>query len=120
MAFTPIDHGILTYDDFVESYKSGSLRLAVNTNAAGYLFTTTLKEYAGQQSLLRALAFGGFLGGFLAIYFIGWWSTALFAISILSVKSSRSHTDKAAIKAALNSEEAYRILTRERVIVISN
>lgn len=117
MAFNLIDPNSFSHVEFVEAYREGRLRLSVNTSAAGYLFPSVLKQYAGRQASYRVLAFGGGFAGLIAVYLLGWWSLCFFLLSFVGFKLSRAHTDKSAIKAALESEENYRIMTQNGVIV---
>lgn len=115
--FDPLD---VSHEKFVENYNNGKLKLAINTDAAGYLFQTVLIEHASKQANLRTLFFGGFLGGLIAIFFVGWWSLIGFAIGILGQKMSRSHTEQSVIIEALKNSESYSQLINEKIIVSFN
>ena len=117
MTFNIIDCSSLTSSEFIEAYRAGRLRLSVNTDAAGYLFSSVLKQDAGRQSSYRILFFGGILAGCIAIYVAGWWSLCFFFLSFIGFKASRAHSDKSAIQAALESEENYRFMMENGIIV---
>ena len=89
-----------THAEFVKKYKDGDLVLSVQTNAAGYLFKDILSEYAGRQATFRMILFGGFAGGIIAIFFVGWWSVIGFIIGIIGQRMSNAHTDKSVIEEA--------------------
>ena len=60
------------------------------------------------------------MAGFVAIYVAGWWSLCFFFLSFIGLKASRAHTDKSTIKAALESEENYRLMMERGIIVAVN
>ena len=105
-----------THAEFVKKYKDGDLVLSLQTNAAGYLFKDILSEYAGRQSTFRMMLFGGFAGGIIAIFFVGWWSVIGFIIGIIGLRMSNAHTDKSVIEAALKNKQAYEVLATSKIL----
>lgn len=111
--FDPLD---VSHERFKEMYHGGMISLTIDTNAASYLFESALSEYAGGQANYRALGFGGFIYGCIAIFFIGWWSLLGFAVGVAGFRLSRRHADKSVISAALGCSEIYALFARERIL----
>ncbi|MEM5470092.1 hypothetical protein [Celeribacter marinus] len=109
----PLD---VPHEEFKEKYRDGVIKLRVNTNEAGYLFNSVLSEYVGGQANYRGLGFGGFIFGFIAIFFVGWWSLLGFAIGVAGLNLSRRHTVKSVISAALGDAETYEFLSNNRIL----
>ena len=113
-----IDPAKISHAEFVRRFRQGEIILTVNTNAAGYLFRDLLSEYAWVQSNFRSLFFLGFIGGGVAIFFVGWWSLLGFLIGALGLIWSRRHTDRSVIDAAVKSERAYRALAEGKILAM--
>ena len=109
-----------THAEFVKRYEDGDLILSVQTNAAGYLFKDILAEYASRQSTFRMMLFGGFGGGFIAIFFVGWWSVIGFIIGIIGQRMSNAHTDKSVIEEALKNKQAYEVLASSKILAYNS
>ena len=109
-----------THAEFVKKYKDGDLVLSVQTNAAGYLFKDILSEYAGRQATFRMILFGGFAGGIIAIFFVGWWSVIGFIIGIIGQRMSNAHTDKSVIEEALKNEQAYEVFATSKILAYNS
>ncbi len=117
MAVTFFDLEKDTHANFVAKYSSGDLQVRIDTNAAGHLFQTILRaEYGQGQAVRRTIAFGGFLGGLISIFFVGWWSLIGFSIGFIGMKTSRSHTNKSVIDAALKYPSYYEALVKAKIL----
>ena len=106
-----------THSSFVERYNSNDLALRINTNAAGFAFQGILKrEYGGKQAMHRTFYFGGLLVGFIAIFFVGWWSLIGFLVGFIGLKSSRAHTNKSVIQESLKNPAAYEAFVKAKIL----
>jgi hypothetical protein len=107
---------------FVAKYRSGHITVTVEKNKAGFMYGSPSllpKKSRTQQALLRNIAFGGVLVGFVLFFFAPWWiALAVLALGLYMFPKVQNLAARHVLEAALENPHIYQSALQKNVLII--
>ena len=77
----------MDFNEFVEKYKVGMIKVKVDKNAAGFMCEQSSllpQNIRKRQAFQRLIAFAGVAGGLVSLMWLPWWGASLILIFFLA------------------------------------
>lgn len=108
---------------FVEKFNAKQIAVSINKNEAGFMYGqqgVMPQNLRTKQAMLRAISFGGILGGLILFFFAPWWvAVGVLAIGFLMAPYAQNRAANGILQACLQSPQIYELAVHKQVLKIN-